>query len=230
MITQDDLVILLSNSGQTTELNDVMSYCKNFAVPIVGITMNEKSQLAQSSNYLLLLPKCKEVSNLNAPTISCSLMLALGDALMSVTHECKNLTANMFQSFHPGGQIGASLMPIGQLMHRDGSIPVASPETIMSEVIIIISHKGFGSCAILENNRVVGIITDGDLRRHINTNMLISKAKDIMTKDPKVLTPEVFASTALKIMNDNNITSCLVVENDQLVGILHIHDLLRYGL
>ena len=230
MITEEDLVMLFSNSGQTRELNDIINYCRRFDIPIAGVTMNLDSNLAKYSNYLLLLPKCGESSSLNAPTVSCSLMLALGDALMTALHEARGLTPEAYKAFHPGGKIGADLMPISSIMHTGAALPIAAPDTLMSEIIVIMSSKGFGCCAIVDKGKLVGIITDGDLRRHMGGNMLSCAAADIMSKYPKVLCPDTLAIEALKIMNEQSITNFLIVENSLLVGIIHIHDLLRAGV
>jgi arabinose-5-phosphate isomerase len=230
MIAQGDMVFLLSNSGETRELTDIINYCKRFNITIVAITMNKDSNLAKYSDYLMLIPKYNEASSIDAPTTSCSMMLALGDALMVTTHEAKGLTKELFKSFHPGGKIGASLRPIASLMHKGSEIPIASPKMLMPEVLIIMTQKSFGCCAIVENDELVGIITDGDLRRHIDQNMLQFKAEDIMSLNPKILSPDVLACEALKIMNEKSITNFLIVENNRLVGIVHIHDLLRAGV
>jgi arabinose-5-phosphate isomerase len=230
MITEGDMVFLLSNSGDTKELTDIINYCKRFSIPIVGITMNQDSNLAKYCDHLLLLPKYKEASSINAPTTSCSMMLALGDALIVATHEFKGLTHELYKAFHPGGKIGANLKPISSLMHKGDKIPVVSPETLMPEVLVIMTQKSFGCCAVVDNDEIAGIITDGDLRRHIDRNMLNFKARDIMSERPKVLNSDILACEALNIMNDKGITNCLIVENSKLVGIIHIHDLLRAGV
>jgi arabinose-5-phosphate isomerase len=230
MIAADDLVILMSNSGETRELVDIINYCKRFSIPIIGVTMNGDSNLAKYSDYLMLIPKCDEASNLNAPTTSCSLMLALGDALMVATHEAKGLTKDHYQSYHPGGKIGADLKPISTLMHTGDKLPIAAPQTLMPEVLFTMTQKSLGCCAVVEGERLIGIITDGDLRRHIDANMLYLKAEDVMSNDPKFLAPNVLACEALKLMNEKGITNSLVVENGKLVGVIHIHDLLRAGV
>jgi arabinose-5-phosphate isomerase len=230
MIAAEDMVILLSNSGETKELNDIINYCRRFSIPIIAITMNEESNLAKYCNYLMLLPKCEEASSVNAPTTSCSMMLALGDAIMVATHQARGLTKDLYQSYHPGGKIGADLKPIAGLMHTGDKLPIASPCTLMPEVLLIITQKSFGCCAIVDGEKLVGIITDGDLRRHIDANMLYLRAEDVMSCNPKALSPDILACEALKVMSDAQITNSLILENGKLVGIIHIHDLLRAGV
>jgi arabinose-5-phosphate isomerase len=227
MITQNDLVILLSNSGETKEISDIINYCKRFNVPIIAITMNPESNLAKYSDELMLIPNMPEASNIGAPSTSCIMMLALGDAMMIATHQARGMTRELYKSLHPAGAIGASLKAISDVMHTGDKLPIAGLETLMPEVLIIMTQKSLGCCAIVDDDKLIGIITDGDLRRHIDKNMLSFRAKDIMSKDPKVLAPDVLIYEALQIMSVKNITNVLVSNNQKLLGIVHIHDLLR---
>lgn len=231
MISNDDIVIMMSNSGETKELNDIANYCKRFNVMLILITMNEKSSLAKNCNYLLNIPKVSEASSLNAPTVSSTMMLALGDAIMVAVHEAKGFTKNDFSNFHPGGKLGASMIKIEELMHDKSSSPIVYCNTLMSDVILEISSKGFGCTAVLDNNdKLVGIITDGDLRRHMQPNLLMFTAAEIMTANPRIISKECFAGEALSIMETNKITSIFIANDKSINGIIHIHDLLRIGV
>jgi len=231
MIHKDDVVMLLSNSGETNEIMDIISYCKRFHIPIIAMTMKPKSMLAESADYLLNIPQLSEASSLAAPTTSSLLMLALGDALMVSIYEAKGFTKDDYKIFHPGGKIGANLKKVKDLMHLGDSLPIAHINTKMSEVIITISQKGFGVAAVVdEKDYLQGIITDGDLRRHMQENIINMSAAEIMSKGPKTIEPCMLAIEALTIMNDKNITSLLVLEDKKLAGIIHIHDILRAGI
>ena len=231
MIHKDDIVMLLSNSGETNEIMDIISYCKRFHIPIIAMTMNPKSMLAESADYLLNIPKIEEASSLAAPTTSSLLMLALGDALMVSIYEAKGFTKDDYKIFHPGGKIGANLKKVKDLMHIGESLPQVHSNAKMSESLITMSHKGFGVVAVVdETDHLLGIITDGDLRRHMHENIINMSAAEIMTKGPKTTNPSMLAIEALTIMNDKNITSLLVLDDKKLVGIIHIHDILRAGI
>lgn len=231
MIHKDDVVILLSNSGETNEITDILSYCKRFHIPIIGITMKPNSMLAQSSDYLLNIPQVDEASALSAPTTSSLLMLALGDALIVSVYEAKGFTKDDYRIFHPGGKIGANLKKVKDLMHIGDTIPFVLSNTKMSEVLLTMTQKGFGVTAVVDsNNHLLGIITDGDLRRHMHENMINMDALEIMTPNPKTTSPGMLAVEALAMMNDKNITSLLVLDEKILCGIIHIHDILRAGI
>jgi len=230
MITKEDLVFLFSNSGETKELGDIINYCKRFSIEIVAVTMNPKSTLAKYSDFLLQIPKWKEASNIGAPTTSSTMMLALGDALVVTIHEKRGICHNVFGTFHPGGKLGARLKTVDQLMHIGDKLPVVEPDTKMSEVLIEMTQKSLGCCVVIENEHILGIITDGDLRRHMDQNIFNSPARDIMSVKQKMISPKTLAFEALKEMNEKSITNLLVAEDDKLVGVIHIHDLLRAGL
>ena len=231
MIHKDDIVMLLSNSGETNEIMDIISYCKRFQIPIIAMTMKPASMLAQSGDYLLNIPQLDEASALSAPTTSSLLMLALGDALMVSVYEAKGFTKDDYKLFHPGGKIGANLKKVKDLMHVGSAVPVVYSDTKMSEVLITMSKKSFGVAAVVDGDgALLGIITDGDLRRHMHENIVNMSAVDIMTKGPKTTNPGMLAIEALSIMNDKSITVLLVVEAEKLVGIIHIHDILGAGI
>lgn len=231
MISQDDIVMLLSASGGTKELSDMINYCKRYGIPLIGMTMKEESILATSADYLMNIPKVVEASSIAAPTSSAIMMLALGDAMMVSLYESKGFSKEDFKLLHPGGKIGANLMKVKDLMHVGDTLPSVKLNTPMSEVLITMTSKGFGTTAVLdENEHLVGIITDGDLRRHMDADIVKLPAKDVMSPGPKKVSPNLLAIEALKIMNDRAITSLLVEENNRLCGIIHIHDLIRAGV
>ena len=231
MIHKDDVVMLLSNSGETNEIMDIISYCKRFHIPIIAMTMKPASMLAQSGDYLLNIPQVNEASALSAPTTSSLLMLALGDALMVSVYEAKGFTKDDYKLFHPGGKIGANLKKVKDLMHAGATLPKVLGDEKVSEVLITMSQKGFGVAAVVDDkDHLLGIITDGDLRRHMHENIVSMSAMDIMTKGPKVTNPAMMAIEALTMMNEKSITVLLVVQDSKLVGIIHIHDILRAGI
>jgi len=231
MISQDDVVMLLSASGDTKELCDIINYCKRFHIPLIGMTMKPLSILAQNADFLLKIPEVQEASSIAAPTSSAVLMLALGDALMVSLYEAKGFSKDDFKLLHPGGKIGANLLKIRDLMHVGETIPQVTEDAIMSDVLIIMSQKGFGTTAVTDNNgKLLGIITDGDLRRHMESNLINQLAKNVMSINPQRVEPKLLAIEALTIMNEKKITSLLVEENEKLCGIIHIHDLIRGGV
>jgi arabinose-5-phosphate isomerase len=192
--------------------------------------MNGESNLAKYATHLLLLPKILEISDVGAPTTSCLMMLALGDAMMVATHQARGLSKCLYQSFHPGGNIGANLKPITSIMHVGDKMPLASIDPSMLEVILIMTDKSLGCCAIEDNGCLVGIVTDGDLRRKISKDIFSLSAKDVMSRSPLILEPTTLVGQALKLLNDKGITNCLVGQGDKLLGVVHIHDLLRIGI
>ncbi len=231
MIGEDDIVMLLSNSGETKELLDIISYCKRFSIPIIGITMNIDSILAKNSNYLLNIPKADEACLLNAPTTSTTMMMALGDALAVAIHRKKGFTHEDFRIFHPGGKIGASMLKVKDLMHIGKAMPVVDYDDLMDKAILEMTSKGFGCTIVVDKDmKIHGIITDGDLRRHMNPNFVMENVKNIMTPNPIEISSEILVVEALAIMSKKNVTSLIVATEGRLEGILHIHDLLRAGV
>lgn len=231
MIAEDDIVILLSNSGETKEIFDIVNYCKRFGTEIVAMTMKAESTLAKNSNYLLNIPNAPEASVVDAPTTSALMMLSLGDALMVAVYDAKGFTKENFKLLHPGGKIGANLLKVADLMHKGDELPVVSLSTAILEALIVMTKKRLGCAIVLDaEGDLAGIITDGDLRRHISTGIIGMTAEDIMSKSPKTITSSCFAMEALGLMNKSSITSLIVTENDKLCGIIHIHDLLKAGV
>ena len=233
MVGVDDAIVALSKTGETRELADLIAYAKRFAIPLVAITAAPDSALGRAADIVLRLPDEMEATdNLNAPTTSTTLQMALGDALAVALLERRGFTPSQFGLLHPGGKLGAMLRTVRDLMHALPELPLVSPRTSMSEAVLVMSQKRFG-CVGVRNDmgRLVGVITDGDLRRHID-GLLDLTAGQVMTDTPKTIPPDMLAAEALKLMTDRAPPSTVlfVVEHDVPVGILHVHDLLRAGV
>ena len=231
MITEIDMVIMLSNSGETKELFDTINYCKRFNIKIAAITMNSNSTLGKSSDFLLKLPTQSETSSISAPTTSSLMTLSIGDALVTTLHQSKGFTKEDFKIFHPGGKIGTNLLKVSDIMKGEGDLPIVQESTKFTEVLITMNEKCLG-CAIVLNkdDGIIGIITDGDLRRHINESLGSKRAKDVMTSNPRTIADNALATEAISIMNQKSITVLPVTRENQLVGVVHIHDILRHGV
>ncbi|RAU23652.1 KpsF/GutQ family sugar-phosphate isomerase [Paramagnetospirillum kuznetsovii] len=233
MVTADDAVVALSNSGETPELGDIVAYTRRFEIPLIGITARDGSTLATSADIALVLPPIPEACPMGlAPTTSTTMMLALGDALAVTLLERKGFTAADFKVFHPGGKLGQRLLKVRDLMHGGDRLPLVSLETVMSEVLLVMTAKSLGCAGVVDRGgRLAGIITDGDLRRHMRSDLLNLSAEAAMTVAPKTVGPNSLAAEALRIMNTKSITSLFVVEDDGTpVGVLHVHDCLRAGV
>jgi len=231
MITAQDVVILLSNSGETKELRDIIYYCKRFEIPIIGIVRKQDSELAKASTIPLVIPAVKEANNVNAPTTSTTMMLALGDCLAVSLIDARGFNSENFGTFHPGGKLGSAFLKVADIMRKDSQIPVVKFNTKMSEVIIEMTSKHLGCTAVVDNeNKMIGIITDGDLRRHLNQNFFSEIAENIMTKNPITIVKESLAIEAFTLMNKKSITSIFVLENNKIIGVLHLHDCLKAGV
>ncbi|PPR80018.1 MAG: Arabinose 5-phosphate isomerase KdsD [Alphaproteobacteria bacterium MarineAlpha2_Bin1] len=231
ILTDIDCLIIFSKSGESYEINDILSVAKNLSIPIIAICANSKSTLVKSSTHFLKIPKIPEAGNLAlAPTTSSTMMLSLGDAIAIALLEAKNFSSDDFQKFHPGGRLGMSLLKVSDLMHTKESVPIVNTSSLMSEVLLAMSSKNFGcACVVDEKLNLVGSITDGDLRRHIDKDLLERKAIDIMSKSPKTIDPTAYAIDAIKKMV-GSITSLFVVENNKVIGLLRLHDCIRAGL
>lgn len=232
MIGSDDVVILLSNSGETNELTDIINYTRRFSIPLISIVRRNRSALVNASDVALVLPEVTEACSVNAPTTSTTMMLGLGDALAVALLEEKNFTKDDFKVFHPGGKLGSSLLKTKDLMHTGKRLPIVKSDDTMSDVLIEMTQKGFGCAAVVDSNKVLqGIITDGDLRRHMSKEMILEPAKNIMTPHPITIKATTLASAVLALMQEKAITSLMVTDNNsRLEGIIHIHDLLRAGV
>jgi arabinose-5-phosphate isomerase len=231
MITTDDVVILLSNSGETKELKDIIYYCKRFDIPMIGIIRRYESELTKASTVALVLPAIPEANQVNAPTTSTTMMLAIGDALAVSLIDAKGFNPESFGVFHPGGKLGSNFLKVKDLMRFGKDIPSIHEDKKMPEVLLEMTSKHLGCTAVTDsNNNLLGIITDGDLRRHIDQNFLDHKASEIMTKNPLTTQAHILAAEAIRIMNKKSITSLFVLEEQKIIGILHLHDCLRTGL
>lgn len=232
MITTDDAVVALSNSGETPELSDIIAFTRRFEIPLVGITSRPGSTLATQSDVALVLPPFSEACPMGlAPTTSTTLMLALGDALAVALLERRGFTAADFRVFHPGGQLGRRLLKVADIMHSGESLPLVAPSAPMTEVILVMTAKSLGCVGIAgDDGLLAGIITDGDLRRHLRADLMAQPAEQVMTRNPKTVAPSLLAAEALRIMNEKSITSLFVVEDGRPLGVLHVHDLLRAGV
>ena len=232
MITRDDAILAFSWSGETVELGNIVSYSRRFAVPLIAVTSNPDSTLAQAAEVVLALPQAKEACPLGlAPTTSTVMQLALGDSIAIALLESKGFTAVDFGVFHPGGQLGSRLKFVSDLMHKGDRLPLTPADTVMSEAIVVMTEKALGCLGVIDGDGLLrGIITDGDLRRHMGNGLLDRRAAEIMTPEPKTVTPDLMASAALEIINASAITTLFVVEDGRPVGIIHVHDLLRAGV
>lgn len=232
MITSDDALILLSNSGETAELADLIQFAKRRQIPLVAIVGRAKSTLAEAASVALVLPDAPEACPLGlAPTTSTTMMLALGDALAVALLERRGFTAEDFQAYHPGGKLGRRLLRVRDIMHAGAAVPTIAASAPMADALIIMTGKGFGCVGALdEAGRLVGIITDGDLRRHMGESLVRQTVAEVMTAHPLSIRAPAFAAEALAIMNQRKITSLFVLEDDRPVGILHVHDCLRAGI
>jgi arabinose-5-phosphate isomerase len=232
MITRDDAVVALSNSGESVELKVVIDYAKRFAVPLIAITSRADSALAAAADVALVLPDAQEACPIGlAPTTSTLLQLALGDALAIALLEDRGFSARDFQALHPGGKLGAALTHIGAIMRRPPDLPLATVGTLMSEAIMTMSVKAAGCLGVLQDGILIGIVTDGDLRRHMSGDLLAQPVESVMTAHPRTITREALAAEALEQLNSHQITALFVVdEATRPVGLIHIHDLLRHGV
>lgn len=232
MLTEKDVLLALSNSGETAELADMIAYAARFEIPVVAITAKAESALAKAARAALVYPQETEACPMGlAPTASTTMQLGLGDALAVALLERRNFSADDFQTLHPGGQLGRRLLKVSDIMHAGGAAALLAPETPMSEVLVEMTARGFGCAGVIDGaGRLLGVITDGDLRRRMNPALLESSAADIMTADPITASPDMLASEALRIMNANRVTNLFVVTDSRPTGVLHVHDCLRAGI
>lgn len=231
MIGSDDVVLALSKSGEARELSDVIAYANRFSIPLIAVTAVSDSQLGRGGDIVLLLPEAPEATaEVNAPTTSTTLQIALGDALAVALLERRGFTASDFRVFHPGGKLGAMLRTVGDLMHGEDELPLIGLDAPMPDALLVMSEKRFGAVGVVDDGgALVGLITDGDLRRHMD-GLLQHAAGQVMTRGPLTIAPGALAAEALKIMNDRRITVLFVVDAGRPVGVLHVHDLLRAGV
>ena len=232
MITSDDVMLVLSWSGETEELKDLINYSRRFRIALIAVTVNAESTLGKAADIVLALPAAREACPHNlAPTTSSLMQLALGDALAIALLESRGFTAHDFGIFHPRGKLGAALKFVRDVMHPGKAVPLIARGAPMSEAIVEMSAKGFGCVGITDAaGALVGIITDGDLRRHMRPDLLDAAVEDVMTKGPTTVRPDQLASEALEILNSMKRTVLFVVDGGRTVGLVHMHDLLRAGV
>jgi arabinose-5-phosphate isomerase len=232
MITADDVIMALSWSGETAELKDLINYSRRFRIGLIAITADPESTLAKAADVVLTLPQAREACPHNlAPTTSSLMQLALGDALAVALLESRGFTALKFRELHPGGRLGAKLKFIRDVMHTGEAVPLARLGTEMSVALVEMTAKGFGCVGICDTEgRLVGIITDGDLRRHMRPDLLAARVDDVMTKNPKTVAGDQLVTEALELLNSRKITAVIVLDAGKPAGIVHLHDLLRAGV
>tara|TARA_B100000963_G_scaffold72719_1_gene60808 strand:- start:667 stop:1626 length:960 start_codon:yes stop_codon:yes gene_type:complete len=228
-IKKTDCVIAISNSGETLELNNIIQFTKRFNIKLIGITSNPKSSLHNNASVSILYKKPIEACPLNlAPTSSTSMSMIIGDCIAIALLELKGFESTQFKSLHPGGNLGKDLKHLGEVMHIRHELPLAKINEKMSNALITMTKKSFGCLGVINNkNEIVGIITDGDLRRKLNSNFFDKTAKEIMTKKPTFATKQMLVGEAINLMNTKKITSLFICDKKIPIGIVHIHDLLR---
>lgn len=232
MITKEDVILAVSWSGETAELKNIITYSRRFAVPLIAVTSCADSTLGKASDVVLELPKAKEACPHGlAPTTSTTMQLAIGDCLAIALLEVKGFTAHDFKALHPGGSLGAQLKFVADLMHKGERLPLVRESLVMSEALVIMTEKSFGCLGIIDDaGKLVGMITDGDLRRHMGSTLIKARTADIMTRKPNTIPPSMLASAALERFNALKRTQMFVVDGGKPIGIVHVHDLLRAGV
>ncbi len=233
MVTEADVALVLSNSGETPELSDIIAHTRRFSIPLIGVASRPGSTLLRQADVAIVLPAAEEACGTGiVPTTSTTMTLALGDALGVALMEHRRFTPEHFRTFHPGGKLGARLLKVADLMHSGAALPLVPEDTPMSEALLVMSQKGFGVVGVTgAEGRLMGIVTDGDLRRHM-AGLLDHKAVEVMTHDPRTIEPDSVAERAVALMQDKKITCLFAVEagTGRAVGLLHIHDCLRAGV
>jgi arabinose-5-phosphate isomerase len=232
MIEKGDSVLAFSNSGETPELSDIVAYTRRYKIPLIVVTGKSGSSLVEQSDVALILPPAEEACPIGmAPTTSTTMQMALGDALAVALMERRGFTADDFKDRHPGGQLGKMLLKVSDIMHSGHHLPLTSATENMSHALLEMTSKSLGCIAIVDDAGMLeGVITDGDLRRHMSDDLTRKNAGDVMTKNPTSIRPGALASEAVQVMNDKNITNLFVTLENQVVGIIHIHDCLRAGV
>ncbi len=232
MISQGDVVLALSKSGESNELSDILHYTKRYGIPLIAMTARPRSSLAEAADIRLLIPEAAEAcGETQAPTTSTTLMMALGDALAVALLESRGFKADQFKVFHPGGKLGAMLKTASDLMHRSDELPVVAAGTPLIEAVKAMTGKGFGVLGVLSlDGKLAGIVTDGDLRRYLASGVTARTIDEVMTRSPLTASPETLAAAVLRTMNERKITQMFVVEDGRAVGIVHMHDLLKAGV
>lgn len=236
MLTKNDLLLTISNSGEAKELSDIIGYSRRFHIPMIALTSQIDSTMAKAADLVLLIPDKKQAPEAcpfgMAPTTSTTLTLALGDALTVALMEKKGFSLDQYKDRHPGGKLGHILLKVSDIMAKDEALPLVKPDMLMADVLPVMTAKSLGCVGIVDDNgKLMGIITDGDLRRHMDADLIVRRAQDIMTKSPKTISPDLLASEAVHLMQNAKITNIFVVDEQQkAIGVLHIHACLQAGV
>jgi arabinose-5-phosphate isomerase len=226
-----DALLAYSNSGETAELTELLQYCVRLGVPVIAVTAKAESLLGRHADLILGLPPVEEACPLGcAPTTSTTMMLALGDALALSVLEARGFTVEDFRLFHPGGNLGVKLLSVGDLMRVGDELPLASPGDRMAEAILVMTGKRLGCLGIVEGGKLSGMITDGDLRRHMGPRLMEASCASVMTKNPVTFKTSDLAAKALAVMQARGITNAFVVKGEAPVGAVHIHDIIKAGV
>ncbi|MGV6800485.1 MAG: KpsF/GutQ family sugar-phosphate isomerase [bacterium] len=232
MIAATDIVLALSNSGETPELRDILAYCGRFNIPLIAITSGAGSELDKAATISLLLPAAEEACEITrAPTTSTTMALIMGDALAVALLREKNFSSTDFRNFHPGGKLGAALKKVRDIMHEDHELPLCAEDTKIVDAIDMISQHGFGCVGVINpSGHLIGMVTDGDVRRHLTGNVINEPVSTIMTKQPITVTADTIAAEALGLLSGRRITALFVLEDRTPIGLLHVHDCLSIGV
>lgn len=231
MIMEGDCVIAISRSGDVAELTDILHHCRRLKIPLIGMTFKAKSMLGEASDVVLLLPDCGEATEAApAPTTSTTMCMALGDALAIALLNAAGFTAQDFRSIHPGGKLGAMLKHVRDVMRTGADMPLLAPHASVPEALAAMSVRRLGSVGIVDNGKLIGIITDGDLRRRLNAEAFGQTARDIMTANPRVIAPDASLADAMATLNENEFQVLFVVDHGAPVGVVHLQDLLHEGV
>jgi arabinose-5-phosphate isomerase len=228
MITKDDVVMVLSNSGETLEIKDLVVYCNNFNITLIALIGNDTSKLAKAADIKIILPPFEEASEHKSPTTSTTMMMALGDALAITLMQRRQFTPNHYKMLHPGGKLGAIFSKVEDVMHQGNEMPLIQHDALIADAIIIMSAKRLGCVGVInQQGELIGIICDGDIRRNMRPNLLNSNVGEIMTKNPKTIAAQSFVSDAINLMNQLAITSLFIIKDKIPTGVLNIHDCLQ---
>ena len=236
MLTKNDTLITISNSGESREMGDIISFSRRFGIPMIAITGCADSSMAGAADIVLLIPSKKEAPEACplglAPTTSTTTTLALGDALAVALLEMRGFTREQFRDRHPGGKLGNVLMRVTDVMAKGDAMPIVKPDMMMADALVVMTEKSLGCLGVVDDNGVlIGVITDGDLRRHMTADIIVRSVRDIMTKNPKTIAPTLLGSEAVGLMNTAKITNVFVVDAEgKPLGLLHLHHLLQAGV
>ncbi len=236
MLTKNDTLVTISNSGESREMGDIISFSRRFGIPMIAITSVPTSTMAQAADIVLLIPGKKDAPEAcplgMAPTTSTTTTIALGDALAVALLEMRGFTKEQFHDRHPGGKLGHVLLKVSDIMAKGDDMPLVRPDTMMADALVVMTGKSLGCLGITDDDsRLIGVITDGDLRRHMTADIIVRRAGDIMTRSPKTIPPNMLGTEAVGLMNAAKITNLFVVDADgKPLGVLHLHHLLQAGV